>query len=76
MCLALPGLIVERTKTNDELPFAQVAFGTARTQVCLAYTPQAKVGDYVLVHVGFAIQVLDEHAAQRTLELLEDTPDQ
>lgn len=49
-------------------------FGVVAREVCLAYTPEAREGDYVIVHAGFAIQVLDEAAARRALELLEETP--
>ena len=71
MCLALPGLIVERYEGAGGLPLAKVSFGTVSREVCLAYTPQAMVGDYVIVHVGFAIQHLDEEAARRTLDLVD-----
>ena len=70
MCLALPGRILERCEGAGGLPFAKVQFGTVARDVCLAYTPEAQVGDYVVVHVGFAIQRLDEDAARQTLELL------
>lgn len=72
MCLALPGRIVERVEGPGELPFAKVVFGSVAREVCLAYTPEARIGDYVIVHVGFAIQRLDEAAAERTLALLEE----
>ena len=68
MCLALPGEIVERRE--GALPMALVRFGTVRREVCLAYVPDASVGDWVIVHVGFAIQRLDEAEARRTLALL------
>jgi hydrogenase expression/formation protein HypC len=71
MCLALPGRIVERYEGAGGLPLAKVAFGAVSREVCLAYTPQAMVGDYVIVHVGFAIQHLDEEAARRTLDLVD-----
>lgn len=80
MCLALPGRIVEMIEagetasTTGALPFARVEFGSITREVCLAYTPEATVGDYVIVHVGFAIQCLDEQAARRTLDLLEQQP--
>ncbi len=74
MCLALPGRIIERVEGPGALPFAKVAFGSVAREVCLAYTPEAQVGDYVIVHVGFAIQRLDEEAAERTLALLEEGP--
>ena len=72
MCLALPGRIVRMDQDEGGLAFADVAFGTASSRVCLVYTPEAEVGDYVIVHVGFAIQVLDERAAKRTLDLLDE----
>jgi len=68
MCLALPGEIVERRE--GVLPMALVRFGSVRREVCLAYVPDAAVGDWVIVHVGFAIQRLDETEARRTLALL------
>lgn len=69
MCLALPGEIVERHE--GPLPMARVCFGTARREVCLAYVPEARVGDWVIVHVGFALQRLDEAEARRTLALID-----
>ena len=49
-------------------------FGRISCEVCLAYTPDVRAGDYVIVHAGFAIQVLDEAAARRALELVEEDP--
>lgn len=72
MCLALPGRVLERFDGDGGLPFARVQFGTISREVCLAYTPDAQEGDYVIVHVGFAIQRLDEDAAQETLKLLDE----
>lgn len=72
MCLALPGKLLSRRIGTGDLPFGTAQFGTVRREVCLAYTPDAEVGQYVIVHVGFAIQVLDEDAAARTLALLEE----
>ena len=69
MCLGIPGQITERWQAND-LPFARVNFGGIRKDICLAFTPEAQVGSYVMVHVGFAISQIDESEAQRTLELL------
>jgi len=74
MCLALPGKVLELFDGAGGLPFARVEFGTVAREVCLVYTPEAKVGDYVIVHVGFAIQRLDEEAAHRALELLDVEP--
>ena len=70
MCLALPGRIVECY--DGDLKMAKVQFGTVLSEVCLAYTPEAEVGDYVIVHVGFAIQVLDQAGAERTLAMLSE----
>ncbi|NIB45015.1 HypC/HybG/HupF family hydrogenase formation chaperone [Pseudomaricurvus alkylphenolicus] len=72
MCLAIPGEIISLVKTGSELPCAKVRFGSVTKEVCLVYTPEAKIGDYVIVHVGFAIQILNEEAAHETLKLLND----
>ena len=76
MCLALPGRIVERREGAGGLPFATVEFGSVQREACLAYTPDAELGDYVIVHAGFAIQRLDQAAARRTLELLDIEEDE
>lgn len=69
MCLAIPGL-VEQIFHSSGLTMAKVNFGGIKKTTCLEYTPQAQVGNYVLVHVGFAISVIDEEEADRTLKLL------
>jgi hydrogenase expression/formation protein HypC len=71
MCLAVPGKVVEILDAGD-IAFrrAKVDFGGIRKEVNLAYTPEAEVGKYVLVHVGFAISVIDEAEAQRVFEYL------
>ena len=66
MCLAVPGRILRRYE-RDLAPMAEVDFGGVRKEVCLQYIPDAALGDYVIVHVGFAIQRLDEASALRTL---------
>lgn len=66
MCLAVPGRVV-RAFERHGTPMAEVDFGGIRKDVCLAYLPEAAVGDYVIVHVGFAIQRLDERRALETL---------
>lgn len=66
MCLAVPGRILSVTEQHDTL-MAQVDFGGLTKEVCLAYIPDVQVGEYVIVHVGFAIQRLDEKSAQDTL---------
>lgn len=72
MCLAVPGRVVEIIDGRD-LAFrvGRVDFGGIRKDVNLAYTPEAEVGKYVLVHVGFAISVIDEVEAQRVFKYLE-----
>ena len=74
MCLAIPGQIIDVHQAPGELPLANVQFGSIYHQVCLAYTPEAKIGDWVIVHVGFAIQVLDRAAAEQTLAELSKLP--
>lgn len=74
MCLAVPGQILELATDEGGLPSARVKFGSVVRDVCLAYTPEAVPGDYVIVHVGFALQILDEPAAQATLALLDELP--
>jgi hydrogenase expression/formation protein HypC len=69
MCLAVPGRVVEITG-EGELRMGKVDFAGVQRQACLAYVPEVEVGDYVLVHVGFAISRIDEQAAQETLEAL------
>ena len=73
MCLAVPGRVVEIFDTGD-IAFrrAKVDFGGIRKEINLAYTPEAEVGKYVLVHVGFAISVIDEAEAQRVFQYLEE----
>jgi hydrogenase expression/formation protein HypC len=63
MCLAVPGRVLER-RERDGLRFAQVDFGGIRKEICLETAPEARPGDWVLVHVGFALRVLDEAAAR------------
>lgn len=69
MCLALPGKILSIT-AEGSLSMGEIDFSGVKKTVCLAYTPEAKVGDYVIVHVGFAISVLNEKQAQSTLDLI------
>jgi hydrogenase expression/formation protein HypC len=66
MCLAVPGRVVSVTEA-DGTTMAEVDFGGLRKEVCLAYIPDVRVDDYVIVHVGFAIQRLDEKSALETL---------
>ncbi len=68
MCLAVPGKVVEVSE-RDGTKMARVDFGGVTKEVCLAYVPETEVGDYAIVHVGFALQRLDEQSALETLEL-------
>jgi hydrogenase expression/formation protein HypC len=70
MCLAVPGKVVEIVD-DDVTRMAKVDFGGVVKDVCLAYLPDIGVGDYAIVHVGFAIQKLDEESARETLALFE-----
>lgn len=70
MCLAVPGQVV--TVADDPLRMATVSFGGVTKSISLALVPEAGVGDYVIVHVGFAISKLDEEAARRTLQTYAD----
>jgi hydrogenase expression/formation protein HypC len=63
---------VIETLESDGMKMAKVSFGGMVKQVCLEYTPEAAPGDYVLVHVGFALSRIDEAEAQRTYRLLEE----
>ena len=67
MCIAVPGKILSITKNT-----AEVNFSGARRKVALDLVPKARTGDYVLVHAGFAIQVLEEAEAEETLKLFEE----
>jgi len=71
MCLAIPGKITRIDDQDPLLRTGKVSFGGVVKEINLAYVPEAKVGDYVLVHVGFAISVIDEEEAQRVFEYLE-----
>ena len=72
MCLAVPGRILEIIDENDiAFRVGKVDFYGIRKEVNLAYTPEAEVGKYVLVHVGFAISVIDEEEAKRVFEYLD-----
>ena len=69
MCLAVPGKILTIIG-EDVMRSGTVSFGGIHNQVILAYVPEAKIGDYVIVHVGFAISIVDEAEAKQTFEYL------
>lgn len=71
MCLGVPGKIIEIYEANG-LTMGKIDFGGVLREACLTYVPEAKVGDYVLVHVGFALNVISEAEANETLALLNE----
>lgn len=70
MCLAVPGKIISTSGDDPLTRTGKVSFGGIVKEVSLAYTPEAKVDDYVIVHVGFALSVLDETEADRVFDYL------
>lgn len=72
MCLAVPGQILTLQGDDDITRMARVSFDGVVKEISLAYVPEARTGDYVLVHAGFAIQTIDEAEAARTLQLLQE----
>jgi len=71
MCLAVPGKIESITGEDFERT-GKVSFGGAVKDINLAYVPEAKIGDYVIVHVGFAISIIDESEAMKVFEYLDE----
>lgn len=72
MCLGIPGKVIEITE-DAAMPMGIVDFGGVKRETCLVYVAdEVSVGDYVIVHAGFAISKLDEEEANRTLELLKE----
>lgn len=71
MCLGIPGKVVE-TYDVDGIKMGKVDFGGIAKEVCLAYVPEIEIGDYTIVHVGFAITQLDEESANESLALFEE----
>lgn len=71
MCLAIPGEVISIYEKHG-MRFGEVRFGGARREICLEYEPDAGPGDFVLVHVGFAISRIDRQRAAETWAVLED----
>jgi hydrogenase expression/formation protein HypC len=71
MCLGIPGEIVEIEESAEGLAHGIISFGGVRKRICLAYVPDAKPGDYAVVHAGFALNLIDEKEAQEVFALLE-----
>ena len=74
MCLGIPGKILS-IYAADGLRMGKIDFGGVQREACLDYVPEAEVGDYVIVHVGFAISRLSEEEAQETLDLIREIMD-
>lgn len=74
MCLAIPGKVL-RVDTSAALKMGKVDFGGIQKDVCLEWIPEVKVGEYVIVHVGFAISKMDEKEALETLKLFQELGD-
>jgi hydrogenase expression/formation protein HypC len=74
MCLGVPGKILEIYEV-ESLKMGKVDFGGVVREACLEYVPEAEVGDYIVVHVGFAISLVSEEEAQATLEMLREIID-
>ena len=74
MCLGVPGKILEIYEV-ESLKMSKVDFGGVVREACLEYVPEAEVGDYVIVHVGFAISLVSEEEAQATLDMLREIID-
>ena len=71
MCLGIPGKVVETYREHDVL-MGKVEFGGIFKRVCLEHVPQVRVGDYVLVHVGFALNIIDEVEARQVFQFLDE----
>lgn len=72
MCLGVPGKILSIEPNPLGITMGKVSFGGATKEVCLAYVPEARVDDYVIVHAGFALNTLDEREAQEVFALLQE----
>jgi len=71
MCLGVPGKVVETFEAHG-IRMGKVDFGGIKKEICLAYVPEVEVGDYTIVHVGFAITRLDEESARETLRTFQE----
>lgn len=71
MCLGIPGKVIDIYEEND-VRMGKVDFGGVQKEVCLAYVPEIEIGDYTIIHVGFAITKLDEASAQESLALFRE----
>ena len=70
MCLGVPGKVLTVEENAQGMAMGAVSFGGVNKEICLAYVPEARPGDYVIVHAGFAISIVNEQEAEETFELL------
>jgi hydrogenase expression/formation protein HypC len=71
MCLGIPGKIIEIYDSSN-LKMGKVDFNGVTREVCLAYVPEAQIGDYTIIHVGFALNIISEEEALETLKMIHD----
>ena len=74
MCLGVPGKIIEIYEVNG-LRMGKIDFGGVTREACLAYVPESQLGDYTIIHVGFALNLISELEAQETLAILREIAD-
>ncbi len=72
MCLGVPGKVIEIDNSTPAVPMGKVNFAGVTKSVCLACVPEVKIGDYVVVHVGFAISIVDEAEAMKVFDYLRE----
>ncbi len=72
MCLAVPGKIVSFDESNPDMKMAKVSFGGVLKDICVEWLPEAGIGDYIIAHVGMALNILDEEEALLTLKTFEE----
>jgi hydrogenase expression/formation protein HypC len=70
MCLGIPGKVVEVEENPLGMTMGKVSFGGIVKEACLVYVPEAQVGDYVIIHAGFALSIVDEEEAMEVFEML------
>ena len=75
MCLAIPGKIVSIDERNSDLKMAKVNFGGVMKDICIQWVSDVQIGDYVLAHVGFALNKIDQKDAEETIEILKQMGD-
>ncbi len=72
MCLGVPGKVISIEENPQGITMGKVSFGGVVKEVCLAYVPEVQIGDYVIVHVGFAISRIDEAEANKVFQFLKE----